>query len=202
WTTAATFAVRALYKQTYVQPNILHLVQTSNERGSCPVHLGDSRITVIEVPIIKEHIGKEDLADACMREGPDFMATLMAMPLPKHSDRMRVPVIETDAKAAAIEDSRDELEAFLMDHCTYMPGELVKFDDFYVAFIGSVDKFDRPTWPELKVKAALPSHFPHGKYSKNVRFVGNIALGTDVGPTDIEADKFISSDGKLVKEND
>jgi len=200
WTTAKTLSVRALYKQTFMQLNMLHLVQTSNYRGACPVYGGDSRITVIEVPKIKTVIRKEDLEKACMEEGRDFMATLMALPLPKHNDRMRVPVIETEAKLAAMADNRDDLEAFLEEQCTYTPGNAIKWDDFYAAFLGTLEKFQRSEWPPKLVQSSLPDHYPHGKYSKNVRYVGNITLGRDAEPTDIEAAKFIVSGGKLVKE--
>ena len=200
WTTALIYAVRCLYRQTYTQPNILHLVQTANSRGSCPVHLGDSRITVMEVPVIKERMGKKQLAQACRDEAPDFMTTLMSLQLPDHSDRLRVPVIETDTKAAAIEDNRDELESFLQDQCSYVPGECMKVDDFYSAFMGSVDTFSRAAWPKDTTISELPNHFPVGRYSRNVRYVGNIVLGTDIEPTDVEAQKFVRSGPRLILE--
>ena len=202
WTTAKKFSVRALYRQTFSQLNMLHLVQTANSRHACPVYGGDSRITVIEVPKIKEQIRKEDLENGCLSECRDFMATLMALPLPKHPDRMRVPVIETEAKAAAIADNMDALEAFLECQCSYVPGSAVKWNDFYAAFLGSLEKFERSSWPPNLVQSSLPDHYPQGKYSQNVRYIGNMALGKDVEPTDIEAYKFVVSGGRLMKEHD
>ena len=201
WTTANRYSIHGKYKEVYVQPNILHLIQTANHRQACPVYGGDTRITSIEVSVIKERVAEETLKEGCRSEGGDFMATLMSLPLPKHSDRMRVPVIDTDSKAAAISDHRDELEAFIEDNCTYVPGNAVKFEEFFTAFLTSLEKFERKEWPRGIVKATLPDHFPYGRYSRNVNYIGNMAIGTDLEPTEVGKARFVLSVGKLVKES-
>ena len=75
-------------------------------------------------------------------------------------------------------------------------------NDFYAAFLGSLEKFERTAWPPNLVQSSLPDHYPQGKYSQNVRYIGNMSLGKDVEPTDIEAYKFVVSGGRLMKEHD
>ena len=197
WTTGLTIAIHAKYREVYEQPNTLHLIQTSNERSSLPVFEGDSRITAMEVPVIGDEIGKDELRDIMVAEGPHFMRTLMELPLPKLSSRMRVPVIETDTKTEAMADHRNALEDFVHSRCSRVPGECVLFKDFCEVFLETLDRQEKTQWTKHNIKQNLSTRFPIGKWSKNHRYIGNLVMGD---PIISDGSVFTLSGTKLIKE--
>jgi len=203
WVTGLTISIRPMYRETYEQLSTLHLIQMANNRSCLPVLGGDTRITSMEVPVIKKIIGKDDLLEALRDEGPHFMRTLFNLPLPKIQNRLRVPVIETEDKLRAMEDNRSTLEAFIADYCTYLPGAKTSFKDFYHEFAATLETHEKSEWSKTVVRGDFPDKFPVGKWSGNVVCVGNLALGTDVKmkPGDEEeAGKFVKSGGRILRE--
>lgn len=197
WTTGLNLSIHAKYGQVYDQPNTLHLIQTSNNRSALPVFEGDSRITALEVPTIKEEIGKDELRAKLIEEAPHFMRTLMDTPLPKMPSRLRVPVIETDTKTEAVAARRDALEDFVATHCSYAPGEALTFKEFQEAFVDTLDKHELKEWGKHNIKQSMALKYPIGVWSKNTRYVGNIVLGDPVKET---GEIFTLSGTKLIKE--
>jgi hypothetical protein len=158
---------------------------------------GDSRITALEVPTIKEEIGKDELRAKLIEEAPHFMRTLMDTPLPKMPSRLRVPVIETDTKTEAVAARRDALEDFVATHCSYAPGEALTFKEFQEAFVDTLDKHELKEWGKHNIKQSMALKYPIGVWSKNTRYVGNIVLGDPVKET---GEIFTLSGTKLIKE--
>jgi hypothetical protein len=200
WTTGLTLSVHAKYKEVYQQRSTLHLVQMANDRSSLPVFPGDSRITSMEVPVLSHEVGKDDMLDALHDEGPHFMRTLMDLPLPSLNQRWRVPVIETQDKAAAIAANRNSLEEFIDDVCVDAPGEMVSFKEFCDRFTDTLEKHERNQWNRTTIRRGIPSSIPVGKWHSNQVCVGNISFDFDIKTND--EDHFTLESGRLVKNDD
>jgi hypothetical protein len=84
--------------------NYTHWVHTANYLHFCPILEGDTRIVVIQAePFQGEEIPWLDLEDLLRAEAPAFMHHLLNMRLPQRGDgRLFLPVLETEAKRAAI----------------------------------------------------------------------------------------------------
>ena len=151
----------------------------------------------MEVPVIGDEIGKDELRELMMEEGPHIMRTLMELPLPKLSSRMRVPVIETDTKTEAMADHRNALEDYVHSKCSKVPGECVLFKDFCEAFTETLDRQEKTQWTKHNIKQCLSVRFPIGKWTKNSRYIGNIVMGD---PVVADGSVFTLSGTKLIKE--
>lgn len=180
WTTGLTLSIHAKYKEVYQQRSTLHLMQMANDRSSLPVFPGDSRITSMEVPPLENEIGKDELMEHLHDEASHFMCTLINTPLPTINQRWRVPVIETQDKAAAIAANRNPLEIFIDEGCIDAPGELVTFKEFCERFMDTLESHERNQWSKTNIRRDLPACIPIGRWSRNKLCVGNISFDPDV----------------------
>lgn len=203
WTTNDDISIRRMRMDVYRQRNTLHFIQCSNDRDACLVSFGDTRTTMINVPDFrtnKPEIPKAVLYDKLDEEAPHFMRTLVDLELPPAEGRLRIPFITTSAKERYEELMRDELEAFIQDRCTYVPGASIPLPDFYSIFIKSVPETEVAKWNTTKISRRLPDEYPTGQVGhKNIVHIGNIAIDLSDAPTEDELKRypFIRVKGRL-----
>jgi hypothetical protein len=108
WTTGDYLSIQPKGIDPYMLPNTTHWTQCANSRDACPVFEGDKRIVVIEVqPLSCDEIPwQTDMRPALEREAPDFLRTILDLPLPDAVGRLRLPVLETDSKRASMSESK------------------------------------------------------------------------------------------------
>jgi phage/plasmid-associated DNA primase len=102
--TSPIISLRPMFGPPFQIPNCTHWFQFANQDESgeafCPVLPGDSRITSIWVPSLPpgKLIPKEILMKRLEQEAPAFLYTLLNMTLPPPTDRLAIPVVETEEK--------------------------------------------------------------------------------------------------------
>jgi len=97
-TTAKMMQIHPKGLAPYMQRNKLHFIHAANKSTFCPIEDGDTRIVVIEVPVLEDMIPRFKLDQMLEREASYFLHTLLSMDIPNAKDRMRIPVLPTSAK--------------------------------------------------------------------------------------------------------
>ena len=99
WVDAPTIKIREMRTNAYTLPNYGHFIHTANRLTACPVQPHDERVVVIPVaPPFHDIPWQTKMAPALQREAPDFLATLLAVPLPPDFGRLFLPVLDTESK--------------------------------------------------------------------------------------------------------
>lgn len=176
WTTSQYISVHAKYQQVYQQRNCLHFVQTANDRASCPIFPGDTRITAMYVEPLLEEIPKPILVKALTDEAPHFLSTLMHLSLPTSDTRLRLPILDTAGKSQAAESNKNPLEEFIDESCFEVQGEKVLFKDFCARFFEALSAFELASWNKRKIRQNIPDRFPVGLSTGGQLYLGNMSL--------------------------
>ena len=195
WTTSLTLSVHRKGMEPYQQRNSLHFIQLANERDACPVFPGDTRIVVVRMGPLVEEIAKPLLIKRCVEEAPDFMATLMNFQLSESMTRLRLPVLETDAKRSLMDMNTSPLEGFMREHCSERNGRHIVVKDFYEKFQATLSAYERSVWTKSKIRQNLPDRYPIGNYTANKLCVGNLSF--DNSPVAADGPQFVSRGGRL-----
>jgi hypothetical protein len=173
--TAKTLSIRALYQNSYSVPNSTHWAQFSNHAEACPIRLGDSRITVCHVEKLQREIPKALLLDQLRIEAPAFLRTLFDLELPTPIGRLRLPVVETEAKRRIADSNTPASDRFLQSQCYYVPGSKLLYSEVWERFQEFCGAEERQNWSEYRFSRALPNEYPSGKYSNGKQWIGNIS---------------------------
>lgn len=167
WVTARMLQVSPKGLTPYEQPNTTHWVQTANSHTYCPILSGDTRITMINVPDLKEVIPREDLYALLRKEASDFLGELVRTDIPKSGSRLNLPVIETIEKSVVKEAGSSILSDFIDDQLVENNGQHIEFHDLYTKFIDWVtDESERRLWTKKKFSAELPPSIVRGKSTR------------------------------------
>ncbi|CAK9072285.1 Uncharacterized protein SCF082_LOCUS35585 [Durusdinium trenchii] len=196
WITNPVLWIRRMRTDAYPIPNTTHWVQTANERTALLVQPGDTRITVIFVPMLEDEIPKPILIQRLQDEAPYFMRTVMDLKLPPMTGRLRLPVVESATKEMVSDYSRTPLEVFIDDCCHHVKGEMTLFSDFVDRFCEwlkeeAPEHYDR--WHKKKqIISSMPYRFPYGKWHSNKRYIGNLSFtpGSDTTPVTVQGDRL------------
>lgn len=177
WVTSKHLAIHPKFGTPHLAPNTTHWMQTANSYAFCPVHLGDSRITMIDVPNfdLGEMIPKSELLELLRKEASDFLAHVLALELPPPSSRLRIPIIETEKKIAAQRATRTELQRFLDEEVYYVPGETIEFAEFLDKFIDWLDPISRGEYSRFSVSKQLPVEYPMARLPNGKHYIGNMS---------------------------
>jgi hypothetical protein len=197
WVTSPTISIHAKHKQVCQQRNSTHWIQCSNDKSSCPIFTGDTRITMINVAelIPGSEVPKLVLLSKLEEEAPYFLATILNATLPDLEHRMRLPIVVTSNKEQMADSNQTLLEEFLETKCFYAPGSCILFTDFYNEFIATIpDKDIQSEWDRQKIQKSLPGKYPLGFYTGNARYIGNISFI----PTEAQPFIFVCRDKKLI----
>jgi phage/plasmid-associated DNA primase len=133
YTTSPTLSIRQLYMPPHNVANTTHWVQCANKITYCPVFPGDTRITVCKVGPPPADIPKHELITRLKLEAPNFLRSILDMPLPPATGRLRVPVVETDSKESLQETNENPLAEFIREKNLAEPGGVVLVADLYRA---------------------------------------------------------------------
>lgn len=201
WTTSDYIAIRRMRMDMYRQRNSLHFIQCSNDRDSCLASVGDTRITMMFVPAFTEvqEVPQIMLNKHLEEEAPHFMRTLIDLELPEPEGRLRVPFINTAGKERYEEFQKTALDIYLEQHCTYWPGRVIKWQEFFNRFhkeLPSDDPHGQGYWTQRRVSIELPERYPTGRLGQETQFfVGNIVLDTRKKPTadDLKTAAYVRS---------
>lgn len=183
WSVNDTISIRKMRTDVYNQRNTLHFIQCSQERESCLVSFGDTRTTMIYVAAFLENpeVPKAILLEKLDEEAPHFMRTLFDIDIPPAEGRLRIPFINTASKDRFEELMRNDLDAFLQDRCSYVPGEIIPLKDFFNTFIKTVPDTEVGNWSTRRVARRMPDKYPTGAMGhKNIVHIGNIVLDADI----------------------
>lgn len=156
WVTGRTISIHAKHKQPYDIPNCTHWVQCTNNPSHCPVFTGDTRIVLIEVQPLSEDIPKTILLEACEREAPQFINTLINYQLPDSIGRLRIPVLNTQTKDIQAQRNRSDVEVFINEKTKQSETDVL-FSDIYLAFINWIGPADAVNWTNRKFGKELDS---------------------------------------------
>jgi Family of unknown function (DUF5906) len=146
YVTSRTLSIRRMRTDTYQIPNTTHWFQFSNDPTACPVFPGDTRITSIDVPPLRQgtEVPKAELLEKLGLEAPAFLRTLLDLTLPVRTGRMRIPIVETEAKELLAEDNAPLL-AFIRQCCELKPdAETVKQEVFNRYCLWATDQGESP----------------------------------------------------------
>ncbi len=180
WSTSLKLPIHHKYITPYLVANTTHWIQCSNDRSSCPVFIGDTRITMIFVEELEAMIPKKELLTLLKKEAPDFLGEILRLEIPRSHDRLNVPVLQTSDKDTASEVNETSLATFIREQCTYTPGYITTVAEFYDAFQNWLEPMDRPYWTKIKVGKEMPAQFPKGRRSDAQWAYGNLALGGNI----------------------
>lgn len=163
----------------YFDANGIVAHNCANDRHACPVFSGDSRIVVIYVDPFptEELIPRPQLTPMLEKEAPDFLAELLRLDIPPSNDRLNVPIIQTQEKLQAQEESMTVIELFLRDYCHYVPGRTILWDDLYQKFIDQLEPAYVEKWTKNYTGSRLPTQFPKGRWGQGGKWhIGNISF--------------------------
>ncbi len=177
WVTSPTIWIRKMRTDAYPLPNTLHFIQCANTPDACPIFPGDTRITMIYVPVIpaENEIPRMQLRHYLEQEAPHFMRTIMDVTLPSVEGRLRMPVIDTHNKSRAQELRRNPVEQFILENCHAVLGEKVLFSDFCERFMEWITPEEKSKWSKQKIGRELPQNHPSGVYTENKKYIGNLS---------------------------
>lgn len=121
----------------YMSTNCTHWIQCSNHAEYCPVGFGDSRIVVVAVNDLpaEKRIGKSEIMSRLSAEAPNFLAEILNIEIPRINDRLSIPVITTQDKLQAAENSLDIISNFYLSEICLMPGAMINANEAYQRFV-------------------------------------------------------------------
>lgn len=198
--TARKLSIRKMRTDSYMVDNTTHWIQCANSIDACPVFDKDSRKTMIFVDELPKGtmIEKDILIEKLCAEAPQFMRTLIDLPLPPSGSRLRVPIIDTQFKQTAAKNNRSSLEDFITENLHEAPGELLVFSDFYTRFIEWLPSDEKGAWSRVKVSKSMPLKFQTGTGNGNKTCIIN-ASWEKVEP-DPNAKKYFVMNNRIKKE--
>ena len=176
WVTSQHISIHKKGKTPFVGINTTHWVQCSNDRKSCPIFPGDTRITMIHIEEPPEKVlPRRELFKRLKAEASNFLGTVLDIDIPPSEDRLMVPMLETPDKIAAAAVNVDALTRFIEEKCYLIDGAKTTVHDFFTAFMESLEPLERPAWTKQKVTSLMPNNVCKAKFNSHL-YWGNISL--------------------------
>jgi hypothetical protein len=140
---------------------------------------------VIQVDKLERDIPKDVLMAALTKEAPNFLRTLLDMNLPSAPTRLRIPVIDTQAKFDAMEQNQNPIVSFIAETCFHIPGATIPFKEFYARFVDSTPNDVAILYKERAMRGQLPKEYPVGKIvgDGNTLYVANLSFDKKTKPS-------------------
>lgn len=205
WVTGEHILIHAKRQQPYQLKNTTHWVQCANELLACPIFPGDTRITMLYVPMLQNaEIPKPVLMQKLREEAPAFLRTLLEIKLPASPGRLRIPVVANESKLEAEVNQYSPLEIFIKESCYKIDGAITKVGDFYEAFVKSLPSEVKYEWTYNKVCTSLRERqiVPVGKALNNILAAGNISLTPPQPGVDYGQPWVRTRTGKLIRKDE
>lgn len=194
--TSRKLSIRKMRMDSYMIANSTHWIQCANSPDNLIVSDGDTRVTMMYVEKPAVDIPKPLLIERLNQEAPQFMRTLMDLPLPPPTGRLRIPTVKTGHKEFAEQRTRSLLDHFITEHLFESVGELTLFSEFYEKFVLWLPEEERGGWSRIKVSRSLPMKFSSGTGNGNKTYVINASL-TKPGPTPDGVKPYYISNGRI-----
>lgn len=177
WVTSPDMPIHKKGFTPYTIPNTTHWIHCANDHEACPIFPGDTRITMIEVLAIaaKDMIPKEDLKELLRKEAPHFLNHLLNLEIPESKDRLGLPVISTSERESLAKANQTNLESFIEENCSNIPGAAILYSEFWDKFYSSLDPYEQPKWTKKRMTSSMPPMYPTGKFKGPHMHIGNIA---------------------------
>jgi hypothetical protein len=179
WVTSKTITIHAKGETPFDITNTTHYIQCSNPYDACPIMPGDSRITVIYVEDIpkEEQIAKRDFLKQLEKEAQDILAYFLNIEIPICDERLNISVIESEAKAQIQDSNKSLIELFCDEMCFHVPGEMIKFSEFYDRFLEWLNPNEVHNFSKIRVSREIPNKFVYGRSPtfNNQAYLGNIS---------------------------
>jgi hypothetical protein len=185
WVTSPYITIHAKNCTPYRAKNYTHWIQTANEQEDCPVFPGDTRITLIHVSELQKDkmIPKDELRTLLQKEAPDFLASVLAIEIPKSNSRLALPIIETSDKKRLEQKNMSLIEQFILEEVACVDGYLIAATEFHEKFSCWVDDKERGNWSKTKIGRELPNKFPRGRIgNSNETGYGNMTFDKEAKP--------------------
>lgn len=199
WVTSPTISIHPKGGTPFMSLNTCHWIHTGNDESYCPNLSNDTRITMINVkPIAKEEYILESIFNQCLdKEAQDFTTALMSAEIPESNDRLRIPMIATQEKLMTEVRDACPLEQFIKTAITNDPGQKISYDEFYDAFISTLDKSELSSWPKRGTSKRIPVSILQGLATGNKRYLGNVYWKNKTAGRSLVKGRYILIDGKL-----
>jgi hypothetical protein len=187
WVVSQTLLLRKMRTDAFTLPNTLHFVQVANHPEYCPVFPGDTRITMIFVPPFASgvEVPRGRMQDYLRDEAPNFLRTVLDLPLPPTEGRLRIPIVATEHKARVQSTRISLVPQFVHDICKVVNGATITLEAFCKRFQEWVPSDVRARWNMSKIISDLAMVAPIGTDANGCRSVGNLAweaVQTDASP--------------------
>ena len=181
WLVAKFIPIREMRTNLYMIANMMHMIQIGNSASNAPIFDGDTRITMVEVPPLPPvgeeggEIPKFKLEMLLNKEAPDFMRTILDMPIPPIEGRLGLPIVETKEKRLIQESRRSPVERFVAELGFITPGERILFSEFCDRFLDWLPEEEQNRWGKQRIAKGLPGECPVGIATGNKKYVGNLS---------------------------
>lgn len=200
WVTAKKITIHGKGETPFTINNTTHWLHCANSSGFCPIDHGDTRIMMVFVPKPKLVLTKSDMMEKLQEEAPAFLYTMLNLDIPPASDRLRIPVIETEDKKEEQTLTANEVIKFINEKVKLVPGHKIRFKDFCARFQSWVS--NPALWSDNKQIAAsipLTDDMPiKGRHNNNEVWLGNCSFDMDAEP---EMFQWVLQNGRLTKES-
>jgi hypothetical protein len=201
WVMSKSILIHPKGRTPYQVRNTVHFVQTGNKIDECPIFSGDTRITMIHVPVLDmmDMIPRNQLHQQLKQEAPDFLGEIMRIEIPLSGDRLNVPIVESEIKKLTADSNRDALEIFLDEVCYEAPGEVILYSELFDRFQEWLDPMEVHEWSKIRMGKELPHKYPKGRLlSAGAQFhIGNLSF---TEPENIDRPRMVLFKDKLIPE--
>jgi hypothetical protein len=178
WVVSPTLLLRKMRTDAYTLPNTLHFIQVANHPEYCPIFPGDTRITMVFVPPLPDdtEIPRTELQARLRAEGPNFLRTLLDLPLPAAEGRLRIPIVATENKERIQHRRKDPLSLFVNEMCHRVNGSSIPLERFCTRFRDWLPADEQGKWATSRVLGELGDLAPVGADRQGGRALGNLSF--------------------------
>lgn len=195
YTTARELQVHYKGMTPFMQRNKLHFVQMSNSSTHCPIEGGDSRVVVIEVPELEEEIPKVILEERMMNEAPFFLRQILDIDLPRPLNRLRVPVLTTNAKEDLEKGSLTPVQSFCSEKLVPCAGHSVTVSELYDLYRVYCAENGLVHESSAMFRNQLSPRWTVGRGKNNQNHIANVSLNPKAKPKKVAL--CLSENGRL-----
>jgi hypothetical protein len=182
WTTSKKLPIHNKGDTTVLVSNTTHWIQCANRHSFCPVMPGDTRITMVTVPVLTQEIPKQELFDRLRKEASDFVKTLYDIELPPPCGRLALPIVVTDVKQAAEATNTDPVEAYIRTSVVKCNGMKIPYEKLYERFLATLHPGEIDEWNKNKFSRQLPDPILIARDTNNTRYALNYKFTDDTSP--------------------
>ncbi len=204
WVTGKTISINTKHKNVYEIGNTTHWMQCANDAKYCPIFRGDTRIVVIEVPILEKEIPKQYFMECLENEISAFLYDIIHFELPEPEGRLQLPILKTEVKTEIMEDNFNQLEQFIQEKTFIRMGHSMSFSEFWNMFqiwLAQNCPGSQAEWTYRTTSLGFPKVPPvikGKKGSENKIYLGNISFN---GSMENKTYEYVLKNKRLTKIN-